>query len=1087
MRIALFPLLLCLSGAGFAQQAESVKVLASFDTLDGWTASAADGVTVSIKPDAPEGSQGKAMRIDFDFTKGSGFCIVHAPMPMTLPENYEILFRVRGECPPNNFEIKLIDGSLHGAASSPSGDDVWWVNQRGFVFPNSWQTVRLKKRKFAFAWGPGGGNTPLTKLGAMEFAIAAAQGGKGSVWIDLLAIRELPVVKAYTGTPKGSASSKMCEMHDPTNLFDNDPATAWESDADDAAPTYTIDFGESREFGGLAIQWEKKHAPSAVTASLSEDGINWIPSTELIGVNEDRAFVAMPDAQGKFVKLAFKAPAKGVGVGMQTIEVLGTDFSSSPNEFMKAVATRYPQGMFPKYVSEKQTYWTIAGIPGDLNNALVNEEGMVELGKGEFSLDPFIIKPDGTVLTWANGTHTQELAAGVTPIPIIARKLHGQTLIVTSYVEGRPLDSVLHVCYEVRASDDAAVKGTLVIAARPFQVLPTWQRLNMDGGVAPIATVARDGNTLIVNRDRRIAFHTAPAAMRAATFDSAPCPYQLTEAKDTLSEQVTDPTGRASALVYYPYEIKAGEVQRWWVSTPINRGRSEDRLAALATNADAKLSSGFSKSVESWARIVGKVPYTVPPLIDPWKQTYFSQIAYILANSRGPALQPGSRTYDRTWIRDGNSIAAAMLESGNAPVARNFIEWYAKYQYENGKIPCVVDSRGPDPVPENDSTGQYINAVMTYHRFVHDESFLRSQYAGVSKAVGFINSMRAQRLTAEFGEGGPARKEQGKPAVPALAFRGLVPESISHEGYSAKPMHSYWDDIWAWRGLHDAAEIAKALKEQTDATAWSAAAEEMGKSLGASIALAQKAHGIDYVPGCVELGDFDSTSTSIALWPCQAERYVPLDGLKKTMSKSWMNFVSRRDDPSFEWRDYTPYEIRHIPALLAIGERDHALDMIAWHMEHRRPKGFNHWAEVVWKDEHSPKFIGDMPHNWVGAEYVHAWRNLFAFENESDQSLVVMAGVPASWFQRMDAGPPVAVVGLPTWYGPINISAHRAGEPYVVNLSGQLDIPSGGIVVRTVSDKAIRSVTVNGQPAELNAIGQTVVRELPAEVRFLHY
>ena len=42
-------------------------------------------------------------------------------------------------------------------------------------------------------------------------------------------------------------------------------------------------------------------------------------------------------------------------------------------------------------------------------------------------------------------------------------------------------------------------------------------------------------------------------------------------------------------------------------------------------------------------------------------------------------------------------------------------------------------------------------------------------------------------------------------------FYGLLPQSISHEGYSAKPMHSYWDDFFALRGFKDAAFIAKEL------------------------------------------------------------------------------------------------------------------------------------------------------------------------------------------------------------------------------------------------------------------------------------
>ena len=38
-------------------------------------------------------------------------------------------------------------------------------------------------------------------------------------------------------------------------------------------------------------------------------------------------------------------------------------------------------------------------------------------------------------------------------------------------------------------------------------------------------------------------------------------------------------------------------------------------------------------------------------------------------------------------------------------------------------------------------------------------------------------------------------------ALAKRLFFGLLPESISHEGYSSKPMHSYWDDFFALQGL----------------------------------------------------------------------------------------------------------------------------------------------------------------------------------------------------------------------------------------------------------------------------------------------
>jgi hypothetical protein len=50
----------------------------------------------------------------------------------------------------------------------------------------------------------------------------------------------------------------------------------------------------------------------------------------------------------------------------------------------------------------------------------------------------------------------------------------------------------------------------------------------------------------------------------------------------------------------------------------------------------------------------------------------------------------------------------------------------------------------------------------------------------VVKAVRYIQELRRERMTEVYRSGTPEQR----------ACYGLVPESISHEGYSAKPMHS---------------------------------------------------------------------------------------------------------------------------------------------------------------------------------------------------------------------------------------------------------------------------------------------------------
>jgi hypothetical protein len=72
-----------------------------------------------------------------------------------------------------------------------------------------------------------------------------------------------------------------------------------------------------------------------------------------------------------------------------------------------------------------------------------------------------------------------------------------------------------------------------------------------------------------------------------------------------------------------------------------------------------------------------------------------------------------------------------------------------------------------------------------------------------------------------------------------------MPESISHEGYSAKPVHSYWDDFWTLKGLKDAVSLANAAGRPDLASRWTAIRDEFSRDLYASIDLVRATRGID--------------------------------------------------------------------------------------------------------------------------------------------------------------------------------------------------------------------------------------------------
>src|SRR5205814_8459384 len=110
-------------------------------------------------------------------------------------------------------------------------------------------------------------------------------------------------------------------------------------------------------------------------------------------------------------------------------------------------------------------------------------------------------------------------------------------------------------------------------------------------------------------------------------------------------------------------------------------------------------------------------------------------------------------------------------------------------------------------------------------------------------------------------------------------------------------------------------------------------------------------------------GDFDPTSTAIAISPLNLTSLMPRAALQRTYDEYFNRIAKPRDD-------YTPYEMRIIGALIRLGDRTRALELIDRFMLDRRPREWNEWAEVVRTKYRQPGFIGDMPHAWGASGFV---------------------------------------------------------------------------------------------------------------------
>jgi len=110
-------------------------------------------------------------------------------------------------------------------------------------------------------------------------------------------------------------------------------------------------------------------------------------------------------------------PASQEGVALRGIDVKPLAWAATPAAFLQNVATTAPRGRYPRGMQGEQSYWTVLGVDGAKEEALLGEDGAVETGKGRFAIEPFL-SVDGRLITWADVTSVPSLADGDLPIPV---------------------------------------------------------------------------------------------------------------------------------------------------------------------------------------------------------------------------------------------------------------------------------------------------------------------------------------------------------------------------------------------------------------------------------------------------------------------------------------------------------------------------------------------------------------------------------------------------------------------------------------------------------------------------------------------
>lgn len=964
------------------------------------------------------------------------------------------------------------DGDTSTRWSSPATDPQWLKIDMGRVatvsgFTIRWETafssdyvIELssddKNWTAAFRQPKGDGNTDeiyIRPTPARFVRITGNKRGTGwghSIWeLDIKGLSEAVIVQADAA--QGS---------DPQNAMDGRLDTVWTS-AKPGPATLTADLRKPKAFGGIRVDWGDGYALSFVL-SVSQDGAAWSKVAELTDGTGVFDLSLIPQVTAQFLRLEMTPAGEGP-IQVKELTLRGSDELLTDLALYQIAAEKAKPGVYPEQFRQRQVYWTLAGLPGDGEESALDEYGNFEPKAGSFTVMPYLYV-NGTLRSALDAKGLVQALEGDTfPMPSVTWESDDLSLSVHAVTCGSIGDSATFVRYRVTNTSAAPVAGRLFLAVRPVQISPTWQH----GGLSRIRSLIFEGGTnssvVRVNGDPTLVALQAPDAAGARHFERGDVAQELVRGELPPERGLSATGDLISGAMAYDFNLAPGESKIVVLAAPLygkmgvvdnftRRGYGEPVSPAEAFDLR------WSEMRSFWKEQYGKVVIELPDKAV--SDTMKSQVGYILVNRDGVAIQPGSRNYKRSWMRDGSLTSAGLLRMGMTKVVRDYLNWYADRVQPDGWVPPILESDGRINQGfgwdnEYDSQGQFIFAIMEYYRFTGDREFLEKHFDAVHRAMKYMAMLREKTLSPDHMKDEPARER----------FVGILPASISHEGYSPA-MHSYWDDFFALKGWKDGREAAEVLGRH-DIVQW---AEEQHKLLQdgvkASIEATIAFKKIPYVPGCAEKGDMDATSTTIAFFPCEEDGILPQDALRETYDM-YYNDVRRRLDPSWS-AGYTPYEIRNIAAFLGLGQQDRAGFLLDYIMSCRRPPAWNHLAEVVLSDPRMGSYIGDMPHTWVGSGFINSVRGMLV--REMGGKLHLLRGAREDWVRKGDG---ILVENLPTYFGTLNMKARAEGNSLRVTLGGEFKAPNGTVLHWPLPGKPAK-VTINGM--EYTNYDETVCR-----------
>lgn len=1017
-RRRLVPAVPALAMLSFAP-ARDGRILDDFTDVSAWRAYTSPGATFALAPEAG------ALRVDFTVPHGRAWAVVRRALSFEFPDDYTLSYRVRG---PAQAQLQV---RVHGRPEWTS----WTANARDSIVAAVWDTVRFQPRHLEPAAVAAARPDSVMFV---DFVIVPGAAGTGTLWIDDLMLEER--AEREPDSVASVRASTFEYAHPPERATDGDSTTGWRSAAD-LTQWLAIDLPERRTLGGIVLDWGPEDYAAHYEVMLSSDGVRWISWYQALDADGGRDWIPLPDAETRHVRIDMIRSGRGAGYALREVGILSHEEVPTRDAFHGRVARESTAGLMPRGLTGATAPWVPLGLPADTLEALLSEDGAIELPRGNASLEPFLLTDPG-LRTWTAVQPRTRLVEGDLPIASV-RWQHADSLELqtTAFVTGAAGAATLFVRYRVENRGAAPRPVVLFVAIRPFAVAPRADR----GIVGRIDEVSWDGYAVTVDGTQRIVPLVPPTTYGGTTAARGDIVESLAKGELPAVPRTLDPNGMASAALAFELDVPAGGARDAILAVPFDSASVvPEPGSTMAESADAFVQA-MTASAARWRAHLDASSPRGPAQAEDVLRTFRSSIAWIDIVADGARIQSGARRAEAAFLPSGALTAATLLRLGRHDAVRDYVDLFARAQTADGRIPCCIDARGAVFDADESATSAFLQLIADYHRYSGDVAFVERLWPAVEGAAIALERRLAVPATAA---------EEDEPPI-----RG--PVSL-HETGQRPGTDTLVELLLAARGIAGAEYIAEVLGRTVQRDRWTAVRE--GR---AAPALAAAARTTDPL-------------TAATLVRMGGEQFaLGAEDLRSVLESGWSRIAARADDQS-NGDAFSAHELRLVSAFARLTWKARAIAALSTFLDARSP--WNQWAEV--EGPATPdSAAGDHTHAGVAADYIAAVLDLFAFERERDETLVVAAGIPDGWLSE---GTGVSLPGISTQWGRLDLSLRAEGPRVHIAFGEGLRAPPGGIEVHSPLGRPITRATADGRtmPIEQGAIVR--LDAVPAEL-ILYY